>query len=75
MRPAARLLILTTLLLVAAVVVAFVANWASVFVLVSVGLLFFVVLDLVLLLLVGEVGFQRELGAISDSSAFFRWST
>ena len=52
MRPSARLLALATLLFIAAVVVAFVASWGNAFLLVSVGLLFFVLLDLVLLLLV-----------------------
>lgn len=63
MRPTSRLLLLSVLLLGAAIVLAFVGSWSALFLLVASVLGFVVLLDLVLLTALGEVSFFRELPA------------
>lgn len=61
MRPTSRLLLLSVLLLVGAIVLAFVSSWSAVLLLVGSLLAFVVLLDVVLLMSLGEVTFLREL--------------
>ena len=61
MRPSIQLLITATLFLVAAVVLAATLQWGGLFLLVAAGVLFFVLLDLILLGTLGKVAFEREL--------------
>ena len=63
MRPTFQCLLLSTVLFVAAIVLAFVGRWEALYVLVALGGFFLVLLDAVLLLLKGRVVFERELPA------------
>ena len=63
MRPSGQLVIVSAVFLVAAVVVAFVGGWAFLFLLLSMGVAFVVLLDAVLLFVLGKVLIRRELPA------------
>lgn len=63
MRPTVQLLIVSIVLFVAAVVLAFSGGWQAVFLMAALGMVFVALLDAVLLLLPGQVAFRRELPA------------
>ena len=63
MRPTVQLLIVSCLLLVAAVALAFIGEWKMLFLLLAAGATFVVLLDAFFLLLPGRVAFRRELPA------------
>ena len=63
MRPTARLVIASALLLGAAIVVAFITQWTQPFLVLGVIVAFVALLDLILLMMAGQVAFQRDLPA------------
>ena len=63
MRPSARLLIIIAVLFVFSVVVAFVGQWTTAFLLLAAGVAFIALLDIILLGMQGRVAFERVLPA------------